>query len=232
MGIAHDIAHMRARLDEIYGFRDATQWEPHERRTHLPLPASEAAIVAFEARHGIVVPPSYRELLRLHDGWDNALWGTTWRGVDRPYPGEAEVVEAIAGQRASLETELGELTPASIATWEAKHPSHRYLPDMLIVGVDFRGGTWLFDTRKRRDDGELPVGFWTSESGLWFDKADRNFPTFAEMLGFLRLETDRMHARVIADEKRKATKPNQRTRTAPAAKATQTKPKAGRGRSR
>jgi len=117
--------------------------------------ASGAEIVAAEQRLGRALPPSYRELLMLHDGWPRFYEGATLLGA------------ASLGQRHHAD--------AARATFEAAEtpvpdygPPSRTRPRVLIpFGIDLQATTlFVFNPANVDSRGEMEVIAWINEIGL------------------------------------------------------------------
>jgi hypothetical protein len=114
--------------------------------------ASPRAIEAVERRLGGALPPSYRELLALHDGIPNFYGGASLLGT-RPISRGTYVELA----RLSIEGAEG----------------------LVPFGVDGTGETiFAWDLASARDDGELEVVVWMNEIGARVE----SFPAFLEMV--------------------------------------------------
>lgn len=118
-------------------------------------PATGAAIVEAEKRMGRPLPPSYRELLMLHDGWPRFYDGATLLGT------------------ASLG--LPTHTAAARATFDAAEtpvpdygPPSRTRPRVLIpFGIDHQATTlFVFNPAHVDEHGDMEIIAWINEIGL------------------------------------------------------------------
>ncbi len=140
---------------------DIMRDEPYKDFGLVPNPgASEIAIRAAEARLGIELPRSYRDFLRVHDGWPRFYEGATLLGTanlgKREYEDVAQTVFRAA------ETPVPHIAPP------ASGPRHRR--PLIPFGADLQGTTlFAFDARARATKAELPVIAWVNELGMTFD---------------------------------------------------------------
>lgn len=135
-----------------------------------PAGAPEAAIVAAERRMGLRLPPSYRALLALHDGWPQLYAGAGLLGV-RPltrgaYLGVAQMV---------IEENEGAARYSGAVRTSPRARSAGLIP----FGID-PGAETLFawDPKVQREDGELEVVVWMNGLGM-------RLASFAELLELL-----------------------------------------------
>jgi cell wall assembly regulator SMI1 len=122
-------------------------------------PASEAAIAAAEKRLKFKFPSSYREFLRLHNGWDGFNAGDICvLGVS-----EAAYKKAIGQWNADLamfeksfrrrgKTYVQELREKSV-----DDPEVIYVPDQVPFATDYNGDWWVFDSNRKSTDGEYEI---------------------------------------------------------------------------
>jgi SMI1-KNR4 cell-wall len=172
-------------LNEMYAldsnWRTWGKWPDSVHGSILYDGASNDQIVEAEVRSGHKFPPSYKEFLQLHCAWEH-FWGdSTLIGTGPPETrrAEEEIRENIAKQESDLREELGD-NPSSeaIAAWESEDESNLYLANHLVIGTDFSGAHWVFDTRTRRSNGEMKLVFWDISYGA-------QDPTFAKFHEFL-----------------------------------------------
>jgi predicted DNA-binding WGR domain protein len=71
-----EYADVRATLDRATEIEDEERLPAGDRSKPFP-PASEKDVAAYEAQLGLRLPPSYREFLLVHNGWQR-FWGDTW----------------------------------------------------------------------------------------------------------------------------------------------------------
>jgi predicted DNA-binding WGR domain protein len=107
---------------------------PHEAANRH---AAEADIKAFEKQLGYALPPSYREFLALHNGWQ-CFWGSTW-------------ISGVSGKALScIHSRLKEGKKYFLkgAEWN---------PDRdLVLGADDNGGFLVFSSKVQKN-GEREV---------------------------------------------------------------------------
>ena len=137
--------------------REVDDGEPlaAEARSRPFPPASAAAIRAFEKKVGASLPPSYREFLALHNGWQ-CFWGSMWiGGVDGK--SRAYVQARLREGKSHLRT----------ADWDPR--------SALVLGADDNGGFLVFsaqaDKNGERKVLDCPRGF-----------TENTFASFADLL--------------------------------------------------
>lgn len=135
-------------------FNELTRLEGTRTRNRLYPPASEKDIRAFEARHQ-PLPPSYREFLRVHNGWEDYRRVFTLIGVSGAHTSRA--LEAIEESKRIFLLKWAmkkrPTDPAYIAKYESKgrknaktlESARVFLPNRLIFGTDFTGGLYFFN---------------------------------------------------------------------------------------
>ncbi len=177
------------RLNEFYALDDSWrtlgEWPEGVTGSVLHPPASSDEIAKAEARFGHKFPPSYKEFLRLQSAWEH-FWGdNTLIGTGRPATQRAQdkIAEYIGFQRDSLRRQLGaDLSPEAITAWESKEPRNLCLANQLIIGTDFSGALWAYDTRTRRENGEMTLVFWELSYGAQDPTFERFFPDFLDFV--------------------------------------------------
>ncbi len=160
------------KLNELYALDDSWRrigkWPEGETGSILHPPASPDEIAEAEQKVGHEFPPSYQEFLRLHSAWEH-FWGAhTLVGTSRPAVQRAQdkIAETIKWQNETLEGRLkGGLKPAAVKAWQSKEPRNLYLAQHLVIGTNFRGTLWVFDTRTRSAKGEMKLTFWNISYG-------------------------------------------------------------------
>ncbi|HET9955570.1 MAG TPA: SMI1/KNR4 family protein [Polyangiaceae bacterium] len=135
--------------------------------------ATLAQIEAAEARIGMRLPPSYREFLRLHDGFPRFFEGTHLLGTrslgDRSHDAFARA--AFAG----AESPAMASTPGLASTMRRRRGFERVIP----FGVDPQATTlFAFNPDVSRTGGECEVIAWIHELGV-------RRPDFASFLDLL-----------------------------------------------
>ncbi|AUX23704.1 hypothetical protein SOCEGT47_042340 [Sorangium cellulosum] len=144
-----------------------------------PAGASESAIVAVERRLGMPLPPSYRELLSLHDGWPQLFAGASLLGVRALARGTfmdvgRMVLEHCEAEEAHGEGE-GHAAEASARGRAGERPRRTLVP----FGIDPTAETvFAWDVDAVAEDGELAVVLWTNDIGLRLS----GFPELLEMV--------------------------------------------------
>ncbi|MEU6765060.1 SMI1/KNR4 family protein [Streptomyces sp. NPDC046853] len=146
-------------------------------------PAAEADIAAMEARIGCAMPPSYREFLRVSNGWQHA-GGFVWRLAGTH---EAHWHEDASGLGEDFDEFWGEEdnpeeVRAQVGLWSRA----------LQLDVASDATYVLLDPEDTGPDGEWAVRVWAS----WLDQDPRWYASFAEFMvamhqEFHSLEADR-----------------------------------------
>ncbi len=107
--------------------------------TELDSPASADAIAAFEARHGFVLPASYREFLSRGNG--GVVGYVRLFGVGRP-----DALD-LGRQVSDMQPELEGMADGPV----------------LPFASDWGGSYFCFDLHRQTPDGEYPVLYWNHE---------------------------------------------------------------------
>ncbi len=147
--------------------------------------ASKRAIKAAEKRIGRKLPPSYREFLRISDGWPRFYDGATLLGTANL--GIRAYDEATRATFEAAETPEAHLVPAS-----------RFKPRILIpFGIDLQATTlFVFNPSGIDVDGEMEVIAWINELGLRRSSFGAFLETILELceaeLGSYRERVDRV----------------------------------------
>ncbi len=129
-------ARVRTILDRAEEIENEEPLGAAERSKPFP-PATVAEIAAFEAKLGYALPPSYREFLRLHNGWQ-CFWGDSW------IAGVSGKARAFVQSRArAARTWVG-----SESGWDPKRD--------LVIGADDNGG-FLVLAREAGRGGERAI---------------------------------------------------------------------------
>ncbi|MEU8773560.1 SMI1/KNR4 family protein [Streptomyces sp. NPDC048606] len=132
-------------------------------------PAAEADIAAMESRLGRAMPPSYREFLRVSDGWRHAgafvvrLAGTREAHWHDDAMGLGEGFDAFWG-----EEENSEETRAQVGLWSRA----------LQLDVESDATFVLLDPQDVGPDGEWAVRVWAS----WRAADPERYPSFAAFM--------------------------------------------------
>lgn len=188
-------------LSEI--FNELTRLEGTRTRNRLYPPASEKNIRAFEARHQ-PLPPSYREFLRVHNGWEDYRRVFTLIGVSGAHTSRA--LKAIEeSKRIFLMKWAMQKRPidsAYIAKYESKgHKNAKtlesarvFLPTRLIFGTDFAGGLYFFNPVRGAKGEEMEVLYRDQH----FRLRERHRDFHAMLLAHLKL-----YRRFLADRRAK-----------------------------
>ncbi len=151
-------------------------------RSILHPPATPKEVSAFERKSGIRLPPSYKDFLRLHNGWEHFWFDMTLIGVGGEHTAGvlAKVKETVEYQKGRLTSKLGELTNGAVQKWERQKRSNLYLADHWCFATSFAGEFFVFDRRTLGPDGEMEVVFWNIGSGADDDERYNNFADFLE----------------------------------------------------
>jgi hypothetical protein len=184
---------LHAALNELYSVNPSWKargnWPEEVTGSILHPPASEREIAAAERRLGLAFPPSYRDFLSLHRAWEHfwadfTLIGTGDVETERA---RAEVDEYVTEQTDDLRKKLGKgFAPESIAAWEAREKRLICLANQLVIGTNFAGALWVYDTRSRRPDGEMTLTQWDISYGA----QEPEFSTFDEFMEWARSEVE------------------------------------------
>lgn len=193
------------RLAEHYG----------EKFDEPPPGASEADIARLESQTGWKFPPSYHEILRVHDGAP-LLWGFSFLGAKGPF--NRELLEIMKQLAKGYERMIGVGADREDNLRHLERLGGVYVPDQILFGTDRGRGMLVFETLTRGKTGEMGVAL------CWSDTlpAER-FPTLAAFLGHAREELEtrlREETATPAPAKKAAAK------SKPAAKASSTGKKA------
>jgi hypothetical protein len=176
---------LHATLNQIYAldsnWRNWGEWPSDVEGSTLCVGASSDAIAEAESRFGHEFPPSYKEFLKLHCCWKH-LWGDfTLIGTGPPETQEARdnIAETIEYQTSRLRRRLGDgFSATAVSAWESQEERNLYLANHLVIGTNFSGAHWVYDTRTRRKDGELTLVYWNISYGA----QKPTFPTLYEFL--------------------------------------------------
>ena len=146
-------------------------------------PATPEAIRSFERRIGFQLPPSYREFLSLHNGWEHFWLNITLGGVAGKHTERVAkyAEETVRWQKEALARQ-GYEKPAEIRAWEKKAKRHLFLGNHLVIGTNFGSRFYVYDTNSRRRNGEMSLYYWTIEYGAWEKDCTSDFPRFLERI--------------------------------------------------
>jgi hypothetical protein len=126
-----------------------------------------------------LLPRSFQDFLRSHNGWERFWRGFTLRGITGNH-----TARAVAAINATVAEELAALEgPKNRRRWDE---GYLHLPDHPIFGTDFNGQLLLFDIRRTDKRRENPVVLWRNDTGV--------VQTFTNFSLLLR--------RVVADHRR------------------------------
>jgi hypothetical protein len=136
-------------------------------RSILHTPADAKTIAAFEAEEGRTFPPSYREFLLLHNGWERyravfTLTGVSGRHTARVKTGVKKFLRLFE-TKWKLSARLPDA--ASIEEYEAKGKqtakdimaARLYLPEKLFFGSDLAVAVFFFNPSVCSRAGEMEV---------------------------------------------------------------------------
>lgn len=139
-----------------------------------PAGAQEQAIAGAERRLGFLLPPSYRALLALHDGWPQLYAGAGLLGVRALSRGTFVDVARMVIDERGADWSGGELPPRG---------SRLRRGGLIPFGIDVDAETiFAWDTSSARPDGEMEVILWTNEIGLRAETFPVLLDLVAEML--------------------------------------------------
>jgi hypothetical protein len=116
-------------------------------------------------------------------------WGNdTFVGTGRTATQRAQdkIAEYIRWQIDLLRKRSVDESPAATKAWEAAAERNLYLAHHLVIGTDFRGAAWVFDTRTRDANQEMKLTSWEMSYGA----QDPAFQNFYEYLDFAIGEVD------------------------------------------
>jgi hypothetical protein len=150
-----------------------------------PSGASPAALASVERKLGRALPPAYRELLALHDGFPQLYQGASLLST-------SQIIRGSFVDVARMMIDLGEPGPASAT---------RRRPTLVPFGIDSAAET-IFAFDCGATGGELGVLLWMNEIGVRLDG-------FAAFLDFV---TEMLQADV--EERRPAAPPRSQRRAA------------------
>jgi len=146
-----------------------------EERTRPHPPAPSALIAAFEQKHRLKFPPSYRVFLRLHNGWERYADGYSFVGVTGRHTARAlaDIKKTVTIFLDSWVQTYGEPNADSIRQYQSRGnlanrlevDGQPFLPIMVHFGTNFNGGLRFFDPDKPQPEGELEVVSWSSRGG-------------------------------------------------------------------
>jgi hypothetical protein len=149
-----------------------------------PAGASEAAMKGVERRLGFALPPSYRALLAVHDGWPNLFSGASLLGVRALARGSfvdvaRMVVEECGRDEAGEGALQDELDARCRKGWRNS---------LIPFGIDGDAETiFAWDVEAPRHAGELEVILWTNDIGVRL----ASFPELVDLvLDMLTAELD------------------------------------------
>jgi hypothetical protein len=155
-----------------------------------PAGAPEHAIAGAERRMGFALPPSYRALLSLHDGWPQVYAGAGLLGVRALSRGTfVDVARMVIDERG--------------AGWSGGRAPSRgagrpQQGGLVPFGIDAEAETvFAWDTGAVRSDGEMEVLLWVNEIGV----RAPSFPALLDLLAdMLSAELDDRRSRAPGAE--------------------------------
>ncbi|MEZ4225799.1 MAG: SMI1/KNR4 family protein [Polyangiaceae bacterium] len=129
--------------------------------------ASDTAVRVAEQRLGRALPPSYREFLRICDGWPRFYDGATLLGT-------ASLGRRMYDDLARAAFEAAETPEPDLG------PPSRFKPKVLIpFGIDMQATTlFVFNPAAVSESGEYEVIAWMNEIGV----RRSSFASFLEMV--------------------------------------------------
>jgi hypothetical protein len=125
-------------------------------------PAGPALSAAIEAMT-LPPPPSYREFLEHHNGWERFWNRFNIVGVDGAHTVQAreDIAVSLDADVQAQQRSMPEEAARRFVDREARRPNFVHLPNHLIFATDLNGQLAFFDHRTRRDDGEMEVRLWS-----------------------------------------------------------------------
>jgi hypothetical protein len=183
---------LKAKIDTIHGalnelyslddsWRNLAKWPEGVSGSVLHDGASNDEIAQAELRVGHRFPPSYKEFLRLHSGWEHFWSDVTLIGTGRPETQRAqdEIAENIQYQISKLQNKFGDsFSPEAVRAWESEEARNLYLANHVVIGTDFSGYHWVYDTRTRGANDEMKLVYWS----ISFGAQEPMFDTFDAFL--------------------------------------------------
>lgn len=114
-------------------------------------------------RMNLEPPPSYRQFLELHNGWERFWEGFSLVGVSGPHTEQAraDIEVTVAADVDAAQRSMPEEAARSFVDRERRDEDFAHLPNHLIFATDFNGQLGFFDHRTRRPDGEMEVRLWS-----------------------------------------------------------------------
>jgi hypothetical protein len=177
---------LHGKLNEMYSldpsWRQKREWSDGAPGSVLFPAASDDQIRQAEDRAGQTLPPSYKEFLRLHSGWAHFWRNSTLVGTGHPETQKAQdkIAEYIKFQTDSLQDEFPDgFSPEAVAAWEEQDSTNLYLPNHLVIGTNFAGDLWVYDSKTRDTEGEMTLLFWAIDYGAQ-DPTFNSFPDFVD----------------------------------------------------
>jgi hypothetical protein len=152
---------LRALIDSMHELRlQAIELEKKRDPDHatsyaLAGPATEQAVKRLEKQNGAAFPESYRQFLRLHNGW-REFW-PSWSLLGTPSKTNHDLYEDVADVHARLRESLAAPDQKRLVE-QGRHDRNVVLPSHHIVfGTDCGGSLLLFDRDHRGPGGEPEV---------------------------------------------------------------------------
>ncbi len=100
-------------------------------------------------------------------------------GTPETQKAQDEIDENTEDQVADLKRILGdEFSAAAVVAWEKQEERNLCLANHVVIGTDFSGAHWVYDTRSRRKDGEMTLVHWDISYGA-------QDPKFGDFYAFL-----------------------------------------------
>jgi hypothetical protein len=181
------IAKLEAQLSEIYELDCFMAKRAKAGRrasaTVLHGPATRESIDAREAGLGFRLPPSYREFLLLHNGWEHFWLNFTLSGVTGKHTEcvRLKTKETIQWQCEALARQ-GYESPKDIEAWQKKARRNLFLANHFVIGTTFSGQFYVYDRRSQGRNGEMSLYYWTIEYGAWETDCTPDFHSFLKRI--------------------------------------------------
>lgn len=202
-------------VDDLYRtYLEISKHMGIEVETRLFPGSTETAISAFEKDHKIRFPPSYREFLKLHNGWIGFLGDYSLIGVS----GFEEILNAIDLIKAEFarcwDANGHSTDPKYIRDYEARGAkagatladAHIYLPTKTIFGIGYLNHFLFFDERTRTPDGEMEVIHTTPDWGI-----GNRYVNFEQMLrDYCVIQHDQLQEHINYERQEQTKKPRRK----------------------
>ncbi len=202
-------------VDDLYRtYLDISKYMGIEVETRLLPGATAGAVSKFEKDRKVSFSPSYREFLKLHNGWIGFLGDYSLVGVSE-FEEALNAIDLINADFARCWAANRHSTdPKYIADYEAGGAkigatladAHIYLPTKTIFGVGYMNHFLFFDDRTRTPDGEMEVIHLTPDWGI-----GNRYDNFEQMLrDYCVIQHDQLQEHVNYERQQQAKKPRRK----------------------